>query len=415
MSEPAPIAAPSSASRRLAWRDRLPLASYLALRYLKSTRRDAFATFLSWVAGIGVALGVAALILVLAVLSGFQRALRDAVLARSPQIEIELPAGFDGAQLSRRLAETEGVAAVQRLVRGQGWLLRGDRVEPAPVALVGFERAVPESFPGAAGGAPGLYLSSTLVESWGLAVGETVDLVTPRPTLTPFGPQPRLRSLPLAGVFDGAPTEQRERVALPLAVAESLLGGDRAILDVTAAGGFSAAPALAADLEAQLGKVDPDLRVRSWRQLNRPLLFALRLEKVVTFVAVALVVLVASLALIADLSLIISSKRREIGMLMAMGTPRALIGRAFLLLGAILAGAGILLGTLLGVGGAWLFDHFRFFSVPGQVYLVDYVPFDVQQVDLLAVLVLTATLALASSFYAARRATTAGPVEAMKP
>ncbi len=414
MSEPASTAVPSSAARRLGWRDRLPLASYLAVRYLKSTRRDAFATFLSWVAGVGVALGVAALILVLAVLSGFQHALREAVLARSPQLEIELPAGFDAAALRAQLVESEGVAGVQRLVRGQGWLLRGDRVEPAPVLLVGFEQKVPASFPGAAGEPPGLYLSSTLVASWGLSVGETVDLVTPRPTLTPFGPQPRLRSLPLAGLFEGATTEQRERVALPLSVAESLLGSERAVLDLTVDGGFAAAPALAARLAPRLKDLDPNLRVRSWRELNRPLLFALRLEKVVTFVAVALVVLVASLALIADLSLIISSKRREIGMLMAMGTPRASIGRTFLLLGAMLAGAGILLGTLLGVGGAWLFDHFRLFAVPGQVYLVDYVPFDVQAVDLTAVLLLTAALALASSYYAARRATTSGPVEAIK-
>lgn len=415
MSEPAPIAAPSVAPLRLGWRDRLPLAPYLALRYLKSTRSDAFATFLSWVAAIGVALGVAALILVLAVLSGFQGALREAVLARSPQLQVDLPAGFESGALADRVARMDGVASVQKLVRGQGWLLSGDRVEPAPVALVGFEKVVPDSFPGAAGQPPGLYLSSTLVESWGLVVGDKVKLVTPRPTLTPMGPQPRMRSLPLAGVFTGSLTEQRERVALPLAVAESLLGSDRALLDLTATGGFAAAPSLAAQLEARFKGVDPRLRVRSWRELNRPLLFALRLEKVVTFVAVALVVLVASLALIADLSLIISSKRREIGMLMAMGSSRGLIGRAFLLLGALLAGAGIVAGTVLGVGGSWLCDRFRLFSVPGQVYLVDYVPFDVRPIDLAAVLGLTASLALASSFYAARRATLTGPVEAMKP
>jgi lipoprotein-releasing system permease protein len=402
---------------RPGWRDRLPLPAYLAVRYLKSARRDAFATFLSLVAGVGIALGVAALILVLAVLAGFQGALRDAVLARSPEVEIALPlpaAAGDAEAIAALVRRTPGVEAVQRLVRGQGWLLQGDRVEPAPVALIGFETAVPRAFPGAAGKPPGLYLSSTLAAAWGLEPGDRVSLATPRPTLTPFGPQPRTRNLALAGTFEGSPTEQRERVALPLEVAESLLGSDRPRLDVAVVGGLARAPAVARRLSLALAAEFPGARVESWRELNRPLLFALKLEKVVTFVAVALVVLVASLALVADLSLIISSKRREIGMLLAMGAGRQAIRTAFLLLGGMLAGAGVALGALIGVPGAWLADRYELFAVPDQVYLVDHVPFHVAPWDLTVVLVMTAVLALASSFYAARRATVAGPVEALR-
>jgi lipoprotein-releasing system permease protein len=154
--------------------------------------------------------------------------------------------------------------------------------------------------------------------------------------------------------------------------------------------------------------------VRTWRDLNRPLLFALRLEKTMMFVAVSLIVLVAALALVADLALIISSKRSEIGILGTMGATPGALRRAFLILGGMVAGSGMLLGTILGVGGAWVLDHFKLLKVPGRVYFLDYVPFLVKPLDLTLVLLLTFCLALASALYAARRATALDPVEAMQ-
>ena len=154
--------------------------------------------------------------------------------------------------------------------------------------------------------------------------------------------------------------------------------------------------------------------MRTWKDLNRPLLFALRLEKLVMFVAVSLIVLVASLALVADLALIISSKRPEIGMLGTMGATPAALRQTFVLLGGLVAGAGVLMGTVLGVGGAWVMDHYRLLKVPGRVYFLDYVPFLVQPEDLVVVLSLTFALALGSSLYAAQRAAALDPVEALR-
>jgi lipoprotein-releasing system permease protein len=172
---------------------------------------------------------------------------------------------------------------------------------------------------------------------------------------------------------------------------------------------------VALDVADRLPAVLPEgSEVRTWKDLNRPLLFALRLEKLVMFVAVSLIVGVAALALVADLALVISSKRPEIGMLGTMGATPATLRQTFVILGGLVAGAGVLLGTVLGVGGAWVLDHYRLLPVPGQVYFLDYVPFLVEPEDLVLVLLLTLILALASSFYAAQRAATLDPVEAMR-
>jgi lipoprotein-releasing system permease protein len=387
----------------------LPFPAVIALRYLRSTRRDAFASFLSAVAAGGLALGVAALILSLAVISGFQTALRGELLGRTPQIEVELPSGADAQAAHDDVLRVAGVTSAQIQVQGGGWLVDQGKVQP--VEMVGFDGLVPRSFPGAAGKPEGLYVPASLAARWGLRPGQALSLVSPKPTLTPLGPEPRVRSIALAGTYESGRTqEERERAALPRAVAETLLGTAGRRLDVEA-GDLDAALAVAARLPAALPKGSV---VRTWKDLNRPLLFALRLEKLMMFVSVSLIVLVASLALVADLALIISSKCPEIGMLGTLGATPAALRQAFVLLGGLVAGLGMLAGTVLGVGGAWVMNRYKLLPVPGRVYFLDYVPFRVEPQDLIVVLLLTLGLALASSLYAAQRAAALDPVEALR-
>jgi len=188
---------------------------YVAQRYLRSTRRDAFVTFLSVTAAGGIALGVAALILSSAALTGFQAVLRSEILARTPHIEVSPPAGTDLQEVASQVEEVEGVMTVRPWLRARGWLVSTGRARP--VEIVGFEGSLPEQFPEAEGQGPGLYISDRLVEDWGLEPGEIIEVISARPTLTPLGPQPRVLRLPLAGSFAAGRTEQEERIALPLA------------------------------------------------------------------------------------------------------------------------------------------------------------------------------------------------------
>jgi lipoprotein-releasing system permease protein len=390
---------------------RLPLPVVLALRYFRSTRRDAFTTFLSAVAVGAITVGVLALILSLAALSGFQSLLRSEVLSRTPEIEVELPPGLPPAEAEAAAAAlrgVEGVRGVHPVVRGEGWVLHSGRAVPAQ--LVGFTGDTPPALPEVEGSGPGLYLSRTLASSWALEPGRVVEVVSPRPTLTPLGPQPRIRSVPLAGVYDGGRMVERERAAVPLAIAESLFGAGHRFLLVST-GGLERSLEVAPRLPAFLPEGS---RVSTWRDLNRPLFFALRLERVFLFLGVSLIVVVASLALLADLALIIANKRRDLGVLLTLGaTPRTL-RRAFLCLGALLAVLGTALGSALGVGLSVAFDRLRVLRLPGEVFFVDYIPFHVRPRDLALILGVTLALSAAASMYAAARAAALDPVEAMK-
>ncbi|MFP3938872.1 MAG: FtsX-like permease family protein [Thermoanaerobaculia bacterium] len=418
---------------------RLPFPLVLALRYFRSTRRDAFVTFLSAVAVGAIAVGVFALILSLAALSGFQDLLRSEVLAQTPEIEVELPRDATPDEREAAVAtmgQVPGVREVRPVVRGQGWLVHAGRAVPAD--LLGFTGGVPPTLTGVEGpsatpgttgvegvdepaaapgspareGAPGLFLPSGLARAWGLdpTLRPVVDIVSPRPTLTPAGPQPRIRSLSLAGTFEGGRVVERERAALPLDVAESLLGPGRRRWLVSA-GGLEPALAVARRLEAHL---PAGSRIQTWRELNRPLFFALRLERVFLFLGVSLIVVVASLALLADLALIIANKREDLGVLLTLGTTPRTLRRAFLWLGGLLATLGTGVGSFLGVGTAVLLDRLRLLRIPGDVFFVDYIPFLVRPRDVSAILGVTLVLALASTLYAAGRAAALDPVEAMR-
>lgn len=390
----------------------LPFSLALALRYLRSTRKDAFVSFLSLVAAAGIGLGVAALVLALAALTGMQQALTGEILARTPAVEIQLPPRLEAAAveaLAERIRADPDVTAVQQALSGKGWIVVSGRV--LPVELTGFEGAVPTQFPGASGKPAGLYLSDREAARLGIAPATIVTIASPRPTLTPFGPQPRAVNLRVAGLFHSGKSEQRARAALPIDRAEVLFGADRPRRLFVGLASLEAAEQVA----ARLGPVLPEgSRVSTWQELNRPLFFALRLEKSVMFVAVSLIVVVAALALVADLSLIAANKRREIGLLVAMGGSSATLRAAFCWLGAMLGGIGTLAGAGVGSAAALILDRARIIRMPGDVYFLDYLPFSVPVGDLVVIVSVTLIWALACSYYGASRVARLDPMEALR-
>ena len=392
---------------------RWPFPLALALRYLKSTRKDAFVSFLSATAAGGIALGVAALILALAALTGFQELLRGEILARTPQIQVTVEDPDDAEELAAAILALDGVHGVRTLVHGRGWLIAGAAIRP--VEIVGHDGPPPAShFPGVWGRGRGVYLGDSLALAWGFTAGEVVEIASSRPTLSPVGPQPRLRRLEVAGTFEVGRTEQSDRIAIPLDEADRLFGRRSRDLDVSA-GGLDEALAVRPAVEALVAeRLGDGGRVASWQDLNRPLFFALRLEKGVMFVAVFLIVVVAALALISGVSLLVSKKSPEIGILRAMGATRASLWRAFLTLGALLAICGMVAGGVVGIVAAWLLDRYELLSLPADVYFVDHVPFAVSALDVFTVLASSLALSLACASYAATRAAALSPIEALK-
>lgn len=392
---------------RLAWQMTLPLPLLLALRYLRSARKEAFVTFLSVLSTLGIALGVTVLILVLAGLSGLQTFLRRDVMARTPHLLVEA-ADDDAEDLPERIAAVPGVLEVRRLLRGRGWLLSDDR--PLAVEVVGFEGELPRSFPEASGREPGLYLDRTTARRWGLEPGDVVEVVSPRPTLTPLGPQPRVHALRIEGTFAAGRTEQNDhRIALPLETARRLFGARQTRYEVTAAG-FEEALEVAKRIEPILGERS---KIKTWKDLNKGLFFALRLERMLMFISVFLIVPVAAGALVTVMGILISSKRGEIGMLQAMGASPRSLRRGFLALGLLLSTSGLVLGLVAGIGGAWVLDRYELVR-PGEAYFIDHVPFLVEAGDLAAVVGATLLLTVFSAVYAAHRAASHRAVEALR-
>lgn len=385
----------------------LPLPLFVAQRYLRSSRRDAFVTFLSFTAAGGIALGVAALILSSAALTGFQKVLRDEVLARTPHIEVSPPPGGDAA-VAIQTAKALGATSVRVGLQGRGWLLVGGRAQP--LEIIGYEGNLPEEFPGATSRGPGLFVSDRLADSWGLVVGEVAEVVSARATLTPLGPQPRVRRMQLVGTFQAGRTEQEERIALPLNEAVRLFATSDQRLLVTCENQQEALRIA----ELMRARLPEGSTVRTWKDLNKALFFLLRLEKSLMFVAVFLIVVVAAMAVVSDLMLILAHKQGELGMLGAMGTRPEDLRRIFLWLGALLVAVGAAIGTLMGIGGAVLLDRYRLLALPGDVYFLDHVPFLVRPQEVMVILAATALLAIGSAWIAAWRAASLQPIEALR-
>ena len=237
------------------WAWSRPVPWLLAWRYFRTTRRDASIRFLSTMTTGGIALGVAALVLAVAALSGFQAELLRQILSQTPALQIQLQDGEATriGEAMRIARETVPGSRLQQILVGRGLVAEGGGLEP--VEVVGYEREIPVWFPGLERtGDPGIVLPAALARVWGVTAGDTVELVSPRPQLSPVGLIPRSRFLRVEGVYDADRVEEEERrVAVPLAVAQTLLWpGDRRI-DIEPGSGTSVTRSAAA-LRDRLGE-----------------------------------------------------------------------------------------------------------------------------------------------------------------
>ena len=391
---------------------------HVALRYFRSTRADAHIRVLSSLTAGGLAVGTAALVLALAALSGFQNHLLRDLAEHTPTLQVELGGRVDAAtggvgsaaSIVDRVTATQGVLTAQELLYARGWLV--DRRGVVAVEVVGYEKAPPAWIPVEAAAVPGLIVPLQVAQRMGLTVGASARVASPRSSLTPVGPRPRVRTLPVAAIYDAERAGYEDLpVLLPLEQAAALFAGGDRRLDLTLAP--AADPeGVAADLRAAIAPAEGS--VATWRQANRALLFVLRLEKGLVFSAVSLIVAVAAFALLASLSLVLSSKRSEVGVLAAMGVPPARLRGIFLTLGVLLSVGGAGVGVLVGAGVALFLDSFRVLSLPSDVYIVDYVPFLVREEDLFVVAFSTILFTGAASLLSARKASRLDPVEAMR-
>jgi lipoprotein-releasing system permease protein len=390
----------------------------VALRYLAASRRRAHVALIATISIVGLAVGVAALVVSLALLSGFQDRIRHQMAERTAHLTVSPDRGSllaDSETARRALASLPGVTAVVAVLEGRGWAsdVEGTamypvrfRSAPAEAGRVGAARA-------ASGIAPAdVRIARALASRLHVAEDGLVRLTSSRTRLSPVGPIPVSAVLRVAAIRRGSAFENAAEVEVSEETARLLTG---------VPSGAHALEALVDDPEraelaarALASRLPAGSRVATWRERNAPLAFALRLEKFVIFVTVALVIVVAALNIVSNIALTVVEKKRDLGVLTSMGATPAALRRVYLTLGAVIGVVGTAAGVLIGVLIAAAADRFRLVPLPGDVYMLSHVPFAIHPGEVAACAGFAVATAIAAALLPARAASRLAPGEAIR-
>jgi len=386
----------------------------IAIRYLWSTRKRLHTAFLSIISTLGLAVGVATLLISLALLSGLQNRIKERLMASSPHVLIE-PSGSPvifNADIAIREAEAVG-GRTQPYISGMVWLSNRSKDIGRPAHM----RTLPSEGPSDAErliGEPGdrtVWLTRTMAAALRVEPGDEIVVVGPRTRLTPFGPAPVWRSYRSAFMVSRFESDEETDVFLEFDDASTLFLTDGS---PTAIEVWLDDVARADSVRNRLAASIPDVDVKTWKEINRPLFLALRLEKVVMFATISLIVLVAALNLICSLAMLVVEKRSRIGILRTMGSTGASIRRIFLYVGILIGLTGTALGNLLGMSASWAADRYGLVPFPGDGFLVSHVPFEIEIPEVLMVNVIALVLTALATWYPAHIASKLDPMTAIR-
>jgi lipoprotein-releasing system permease protein len=401
---------------------------FVAKRYLRSPNRPAILRLITVFSVLGVAAGVATLVIALAMNSGFRETLQDRLLGVTAHISLTHP-GPSGIQnyeaLAQKLQKIPGVKSVtpaiyQTVLLSFGGQARGVVVKGIDLPL---ERKSDEAlqklsagrldFSSDADGIEGLLVGKQLADEWQLQPGDYVTLTSPQGRLTPFGLMPRTRRFRIAGVFDSGFYDYDENwcfVTLP--AAQSLAGAS----DIVNVLEFRLtkpedAPQIAKEVEREVGQ---GFTATTWMEENGALFRALRLEKLVTAIFIGLITFVAGLNILVVLSMTVTDKARDIAVLLSIGTRREQVRRIFLLVGITIGAIGTLIGLIVGYTFTWIAGTYRLIPLDPQVYAVPYVPFHPSLLDGLWIAASAMAIAIFATILPAREASRLLPVEILR-
>lgn len=399
---------------------------FIAARYLKSKRKGLF-TWITTLIGIaGVTIGVAALVATLSVMNGFQKDIQAKVIGAQAHLTIFGDLNRkSSASLQARLRREGRVAAVAPFDLGQAIILLRGR--SSGVVLKGLDPSREfevnelgrslrqgswEPLARPAEKVPGIVLGTELAANLGAWLGDEAILLSPQGAATALGVLPTMKKFKVVGLLKTGYYEYDSSTAYAgLDQASAFFGrkGRTSGLGVRL-DDMVQADALAKRLQKELG---PGFTVRSFNQMNRTLFAALRLEKFVMSLLLALIILVAAFTIASNLILMTTEKLRDIGLLKAMGATPAQVRRVFLWEGSLIGGGGVGLGILLGLFICFVIRRYSPVQLPADIYYLSQVPVHVELSDMLAVAGGGLSLTLLAAFYPAWRAAKVDPVEAI--
>jgi lipoprotein-releasing system permease protein len=408
---------------------------FIASRYLRAKRRQAVVGVITAISVIGVAAGVASLIIALAITNGMRRDLQDRLVGSTAHVMLMRVAGDgirDWQPLLARLRSTPHVTAaapglweqvlISRGARSSGALIKG--IVPAD------ERTVSDLLKGmvagsanalepiAAGDAdtpaiPPIVVGKDMADSLGVQVGDTVQVISPQGEMTPFGLVPRYQRYTLVGIFKSGFYQYDSAYAFTRLSDAQRLFSEPDLISVISlkVDNLYAADKIGRTIEQAAG---PGFQTTNWMEQNIELFRALRLEQYVSFIVLTLIVFVAALNILIALTMMVMEKTRDIAVLMSFGVRPEQVRRIFLFQGLLISVIGTVLGLIVGYGMSWLGGHYRFIHLDASVYSIEYLPFAPTLIDGLIVTAVSLGVSLLATLYPSGSAASVLPAEALR-
>jgi lipoprotein-releasing system permease protein len=416
---------------------------FIAARYLRAKRRQAVVGVITAISVIGVAAGVASLIIALAITNGMRRDLQEKLVGSTSHVMLMRIAN-DGIRnwrpLLERLRGLPHVTAAAPGLYGQVLISRGARSGGALVEGIvpvdqrtvsdilntltsgsaeALERANQQASESAgssdssSGSLPPIVIGQDLAEAVGATVGDRVLVTSPQGDLGPFGVVPKYQGYRVAGIFKSGFYQYDSSYAFVRLVDAQRLFSEP---DLISAISFKVddmyrAPEVGQEIEQAAGK---GFQTTNWMEENRQVFRALKLEQVVTFIILALIVCVAALNILIALTMMVMEKTKDIAVLMSFGVRVDQVRRIFLMQGLLISVIGTVIGLVLGYGLSWLGGHYRFIHLNAEVYSIDYLPFAPRFVDALIVSAVSLGVSLIATLYPSSSAAKVLPAEALR-
>ena len=404
----------------------IPFELHIALRYLLAKRKQAFISVISLISTLGVTVGVMALVIALALMTGLQGELRNRILGSNAHVYVWKQGGIlDYHAEAHKLLQVPRVIGAAPAIHGLGLIsasasasavqIKGidPALEPQVTDLLGAIRSGSIGLLKApADGVDGILLGKDLAAELGVSVGDSVSILTPQGTLSPMGLLPRSRRLRVAGTFSLGLYEFDSTYGfISLDAARRLLDKEMVDFIQLRVDDIYRAPAIARDISDRLGK---EYQANDWSFMNRSLFSALTLEKMAISITIGLIVMVAALNIVASLILLVMEKHRDIAILKTMGASARSVTTMFMMQGLIIGLVGTTIGAAAGYAVAYVLDRYKLIRVPVDIYQVSHVPFTVQPLDFTLVVIAAMIVCLVATIYPSRQAARLDPAQALR-
>jgi lipoprotein-releasing system permease protein len=405
----------------------VPFELHVALRYLIAKRKQAFISVISLISILGVTVGVMALVIALALMTGLQQELRDRILGSQPHIFVWKRSGLvDYRAETDRLRKVPHVVGAAPAVLGKALVsAAGDQafinvkgvdpaLEPSVTAIGSAMRS--GSLAALAASSPdapdAVLLGSDLAAQLGVSVGDLISVLTPQGTLSPMGMIPHARRLRVAGTFNlGFYEIDSQTGFVSLDVAKRLFGKDTVDAIQLRLDDIWRAPAVSDAITEQEGS---DYVAQDWADMNRSLFDALWLEKMAISLTIGLIVMVAALNIVASLILLVMEKHRDIAILKTMGASARSVTAIFMMQGLIIGIIGTGVGASTGLAVSEVLDRYKLIRIPADVYQVSHVPFAVLPLDFALVVIAAVLVCFVATIYPSRQASRLDPAQALR-